>query len=356
MVKANDQYAMIKEITEEPEAVRATLNLASGDVRSVANSVCQRDFQVIYLSGSGTSYHAGMIGQYVLSSLANVMTSSLPASEFSSWVPVSVARRALLIAISQSGESADMLAASSAARQKGMSVIAITNTAGSTLARLADFVLLTRAGDEKAVTATKSYVTTLVMLYMLALELGKCRVERNEQVESFGRQLERAPDLLAETMSLTSQVEEFAKALKEKSVFFVLGSKVNFATALEAALKLKESCNLYAEGFAAREFLHGPMQLVDERTPVFMVATPKELPSLLPLSQSFRRFKAPVVWVSGGEAEVQGAETLLRLPVTIDDLLSPLFYIIPFQLFAYHSSVARGLNPDKPDKLRKVVR
>ena len=356
MVKADYQYAMIKEINEEPQAVHATLNLASGDVRSVASSVYERDFQVIYLAGSGTSYHASMIGQYVLSSLANVMTSSLPASEFASWVPVSVGRRALLIAISQSGESADMLAASNVARQRGMNVLAITNTAESTLARNADYALLTHAGDEKAVTATKSYVTTLVALNMLALEFGKQRMDRTEQLDSFERQLQQTPELLTRTIGLTRQVEELANALKEKSVFFILGSRVNFATALEAALKLKESCNLYAEGFASREFLHGPMQLVDERTPVFMVATPGELSHLTPLSDSFRRFKAPVVWMSGAEADMPTLETLIRLPVAIDDLLSPLFYIIPFQLFAYHSSVARGLNPDRPDKLRKVVR
>jgi glucosamine--fructose-6-phosphate aminotransferase (isomerizing) len=203
MIKANYQHAMIKEILEEPEAVRATLNQASEEVRSVATSLSKKGFQIIFLSGSGTSYHASMIGQYVLSSLANVMTSSLPASEFASWIPASVASTALLIAISQSGESADMLAASAVTREKGMNMIALTNTPGSTLTRLADFVLLTRAGSEKAVTATKSYVTALVALYMLGLELGKHRAESSEQVEISRTQLEKTPDLLATTIRKT---------------------------------------------------------------------------------------------------------------------------------------------------------
>jgi glucosamine--fructose-6-phosphate aminotransferase (isomerizing) len=195
---------------------------------------------------------------------------------------------------------------------------------------------------------------------MLSVELAAESLNA-EELEHVRNGLHRAPQLVKDTLrTLNSQIRRLAKKYRQKKVLFLLGSGPNYATALEAALKLKETCTVYAEGFATREFLHGPMRLVDERTLVIMIVSPDEVESDLEVGRSLRNFGAPVIFVSEESASSarfkECSDEVVLVPRGLPKVFSPLLYVIPLQLFAYYSSVFRGLNPDKPEKLSKVVK
>ncbi len=309
---------------------------------------------MIYTTGSGTSYHAGLAGQYAIGTLAKRTVTSIPASEFRRWLPM-LTRNFLLLAFSQSGESADILDAVRAALERDASVLAITNTPQSSLSKMAGYVLLTRAGNELAVTATKTFISQLAAVYLLSLELGV----KSSEVERWRTWLLEVSDLIGKTIKLNVKLtEELAGKHKDKSFFFILGSGPNYVVALEGALKLKEACNVFAEGFASREFLHGPVQLVNERTPIVLIAPSNESRGeSLGLIKDLGRFKAPLIAVSDEEGEIgRACESLLPVPKGAPEVFSPILNVVPLQLLAYYLSVSRGLNPDRPEKLSKVVR
>jgi glucosamine--fructose-6-phosphate aminotransferase (isomerizing) len=350
---------MLQEILEEPAALRETLTAVGSSCRNIASEMTRGRIGLIYFSGSGTSYHAALASQYLLSSSSTMPANSIPASEFEAWVRAPSDAGNVLIAISQSGESVDVLSAVETAKKRGIKSVAITNNPSSQLAKASDFAVLTRAGPEKAVTATKTFVSCLAASFLLALELieaSQSYVGADGGLSVLRQELAGAPQAVQETIKLcTDRAKVTAGSYRRNSLFFLLGRGANYATALEGALKLKESCNVMAEGHAAREFLHGPMQLVDESTPVIAISTKSDYESLEPLSESFRRLGAPVLRVS--EVNVPRSEEV-QLIVTggLSEPLSPLAFIVPIQLFAYHSAVSRGLNPDQPTKLTKVVK
>jgi glucosamine--fructose-6-phosphate aminotransferase (isomerizing) len=357
--KEQDSHHMLLEIREEPVALRETLNAASSPCRKIASELAAEELGLIYFSGSGTSYHAALAGHYLMSSLTSKQTNSIPASEFDSWVRAPPDTRNVLFAISQSGESVDVLSAVSTAKRMGIRSVAVTNTPGSTLSKVADFEVVTRAGPEKALAATKSFLSCLALTYLLSLEIiDACGFLANtrEALSTLRSELVNSPRIVQETLSgCEDQARNLANRFEHSSVFFLLGRGANYATALEGALKLKETCNVMAEGHAAREFLHGPLQLVDETTPVVVISTTGDYESLEPLSGSFRRLGAPILHVS--EVEIaRNQEEQLHVTRGLSEVLSPLAFIVPIQLFAYYSAVSRGLNPDKPTKLTKVVR
>lgn len=354
------QHYMLREILEEPKVLEATIKTETKTVRKIAQAVKSEGYEMFYITGSGTSYHAGLASQYALLKLTNFSTSILPASEFQRWVPPKVRKKVLMIAISQSGESSDIIEAAKVAVSRGMTLLAITNTKGSTLAKMSKYQLIPRSGKEKAVPATKTYVSQLMSIFMFAVELA----EENLSVDMLARtrnELFSAPQLINQTLeSLSLQIHKLAEKYKQKNVIFILGSGPNYATALEAALKLKETCMVFAEGFATREFLHGPMRLVDERTLVIMLVSPNELETELELCRSLRSFGAPVVLITEKNVSCAGlyeaADDVVLVPSGLPEVFSPLVYVVPIQLFAYYDSVLRGLNPDIPEKLTKVVK
>ena len=350
-------HHMLREIGEEPKVVEATLKQSRKAVARIAEEVKSKDYRLVYITGSGTSYHAGLACQYVMFHFGTALTSLIPASEFPFWVPSTIDRKALLMAISQSGESADALKAADTALDRGMDILAVTNTKGSTLARKAQYTLLTRAGKELAVTATKSYIAQLTILYLFALESAE-RGGTSGDLTVLRQRLFETPRLISEVLeSYNDTMLRLAEDHKDKSLFFALGSGPNYATALETALKMKEACNIFAEGFASREFLHGPIQLVNEKTPVIFIMSSDEVEDLMSLLRSVRRFNAPIISVSDDKEELRdiSSETI-SVPKSLPTIFSPILYIVPIQLFAYYSSVSRGLNPDKPEKLTKVVK
>ena len=338
------EHEMLREIYEQPNSLARTLN--SINVSSLERKA-GHEVGMVYLTGSGTSYHACMAVNYLISRLSSLSSSTIPASEFAAWTSrMKPPPNTCLIAISQSGESIDVVRAARSAAHSGMRTFAVTNAKNSRLSRVVDATVLARAGPEKAVTATKSFTSTLLAAYMLALAL----IKRND----LAKDLIRVPALVSKTFSLCGEkCKSIAVKFKDREFFFLLGSGSNMATALEGALKLKESCNLFAEGFATREFLHGPMQLVDNRTPIFLLQDGgrEDVPKL---AESFQKLGAPTIIVG---PSIRGAvgETV-EVAEGLEELFLPLTYVIPLQLFAYYSSVTRGLNPDNPTKLRKVVR
>ena len=350
---------MLLEILEEPTALHETLDAIAGTCKKIASELAGEELGLVYFTGSGTSYHAALASHYLVSSLSTRPTNSIPASEFSSWVRTPSAGGSILIAISQSGESVDIVSAMEDARERGMRTVAVTNNRSSPLAKAADFTVLTQAGPENAVTATKTFVCCLAAVSLLDLELIEATgslAASPEELVSLRQQLANSPSVVQETITMCKErAKVFAESYKENSLFFLLGRGANYATALEGALKLKESCNVMAEGHAAREFLHGPMQLVDETTPVVVISTKNDRESLEPLSESFKRLGAPIVHISEVD-DSQDQEDQLNVAGGLSEPLSPLAFIVPIQLFAYYSAVSRGLNPDKPTKLTKVVR
>jgi len=357
--KAYPHY-MLKEIFEEPEALKRTIILERERIQKIASEVNSENYEVIYITGSGTSYHAGLASQYALSNLTGLVAAALPASEFQRWVPSKTLRKTLLMAISQSGESSDVLEAAETASRRNISLLAVTNTLGSTLAKMADFCIFPRSGRELAIPATKTYVTQLMSIFMFSVDLA-LRGRRNGEFARMRDRLYMAPQALEDTLkSLEPQIREAAERFKDKNVIFLLGSGPNYATALEGALKLKETCRIFAEGFAAREFLHGPMRLVDERTLMIILTLSDEIEAAIRLGNSLRNFGASVIFISEESHDAarlaENSDETFLVSSRLPKIFSPILYVVPLQIFAYYTSIFKGLNPDKPEKLTKVVK
>jgi len=343
---------MLREIYEQPDALIRTLRSEADEAKRIAQTLNSQGVRMMYLTGSGTSYHACLAVNYAISTLTSIPSSTLPASEFASWTRKTHSDAAL-IAISQSGESTDVINATKSAIQSGMCTIGVTNTPDSSLAKMSDFKLTSRAGAESALTATKSFTCTLLAAQLLVLELAKLTGKSNYDVLT--AMANQIPHFVERSIQLSDDsTQKLATAFSDREFFFLLGSGPNHATALEGALKLKESCNVYAEGFATREFLHGPMQLVDNRTPVLILESPASSEEILKLAESFQRFQAPVIIIRSEHSSIEWQH--IEVAGGVSDIFLPLTNVVPLQLFSYYSSVARGLNPDNPPKLKKVVK
>jgi len=352
------KHNMIREIFEEPEVIRKTLKHISIDLDKKKDLIPDK-FNRTYITGSGTSYHAGFAGGYALSTISGISSSILQASEFASWIPQSL-MNFLLIAFSQSGESKDVLAAIKVANERKADIIAVTNTSKSTLARMAKLPLITQAGKELSVTATKTYIAQLSAIYQLSINLSETSKYLSIDLLKFKKALNNAANLVKTMLETQSRIiQHIAIKYKKNNFIFLLGSGPNFSTALEGALKLKESCNIFAEGYAAREFLHGPMQLVNRETPVFFLVPPEksEINEWLDLMNRFKNFGAPIISISTENSEViNNSIDSIIIPKGLPTVLTPILYVVPLQLFSYYSSITRGLNPDAPEKLSKVVK
>ncbi len=347
------EYQMIHEIYEGPDAFFRTLNMNYELIRQVAFQLNEKLRGLLYIIGSGTSYHAALSFQYALLKLSDLNVSAIPASEFPKWLPSNV-KKSIVIAVSQSGESVDVINSVKDAKDRGMIIVGVTNNISSTLSKVSDIVVPLYAGEEKAVAATKSYVSQLGALFFLALELANVRgfLKHYKEMEE---ELFKIPDLMKETLKINENfARELASHLKESKGFFILGSGALYPSALEAALKLKETCNMIAEGYAMREFLHGPMQLIGSDTPILMlINTPDELMQGDQMAAKFKNFN--VFIVSVGVSKLNNSDFHFQVP-KVTEIFMPALIILPIQLFAFYLSIERGLNPDRPEKLGKVVK
>ncbi|MDP8949512.1 MAG: glutamine--fructose-6-phosphate transaminase (isomerizing) [Actinomycetota bacterium] len=352
---------MLKEIHEQPAALRATLVGRLDAEGAVDLSELDLDLagvERVVVVACGTAYHAGLLGKYAIERLSRLPVEVAVASEYRYAEPIGD-ENTLVVAISQSGETTDTLAAIEAARAFGGRVLAVTNTQGSLITREADAVLLTKAGPEVGVAATKTFLTQISALYLLALELaGAKSVRPAEELREIGCELRRMPEKVEETRGLLEgrtgeAVEVFAGA---RCALF-LGRGVSFPTALEGALKLKEISYLPAEGYPAGEMKHGPIALVDEQCPVVAIFGEGLLreKTLSNVEETVAR-GARVIAVAHKDDEAAQRVAKVTLPVpAVPETLSPLVCAVPLQILAYHVAKARGLDVDKPRNLAKSV-
>ncbi|MDQ4047832.1 MAG: glutamine--fructose-6-phosphate transaminase (isomerizing) [Actinomycetota bacterium] len=354
---------MLKEIHQQPDAVSQTVadRLAHGTVEFGDIGIDDgelKGLRRIVVIACGTSYHAGLLGRYAIEAWSRVPVEMDVASEFRYRNPV-LDERDLVIGISQSGETADTLAAMRLARERGAKVLAITNVMGSQATRDSDGVIFTRAGPEIGVAATKTFVAQLAAMYLFALRLAELRGSLEDDV--FARLVTELKEMPQRIEELLASVDRPARAMaeqwREAPFFLYLGRLAGLAVALEGALKLKEIAYANTDAYAAGEMKHGPIALLDERTPVVCVATDSPvLDKVLSNVEEVRARGAHVLAVAteGNEVVARHVEEVLYVPRT-DWLLQPLLAVIPLQLLAYHIARARGLNVDQPRNLAKTV-
>ncbi len=356
---------MLKEIHEQADAVADTLfdRTARGDGVDLADAgaldeAILEGVERIVIVACGTAYHAGLIGRYALEEWARVPVEMDIASEYRYRNPV-VGSHDLVIGISQSGETADTLAAMRLARERGAKVLAITNTRGSQATRDADGVIYTRAGLEIGVAATKTFVCQVAVMYLLALRLAELRETLpRERIVELVAELKRLPHSIAELLeSAPDGARAIAATCFDAEFFFYIGRHVGVPVALEGALKLKEISYISTDAYAAGEMKHGPIAMLDEATPVVCVATRSPvLDKLVSNIQEARARGARVIAVSTeGDGVVDPhADATLPVPAT-DWMLQPILAVIPLQLLAYEIARKRGLNVDQPRNLAKTV-
>jgi glucosamine--fructose-6-phosphate aminotransferase (isomerizing) len=312
----------------------------------------------VVIAACGTAYHAGLIGRYAIEQWARLPVEVDVASEYRYRNPV-IGPEDLMIGISQSGETADTLAAMRTGRERGAHVLAVTNIMGSQATRDADGVLYTRAGLEIGVAASKTFVAQLVVMYLLALRLAELRgTLPPEELAAKVAELRRLPHAIAELLERCEPtIERIAERHHKADFFLYLGRHVGLPVALEGALKLKEISYIATDAYAAGEMKHGPIALLDEQTPVVVVATDSPvLEKVISNVQEVRARGAHAIAVAteGDELIEKAADEVIRVPRT-DWMLAPLLAVIPLQLVAYHIARLRGLNIDQPRNLAKTV-
>jgi glucosamine--fructose-6-phosphate aminotransferase (isomerizing) len=361
--KGGFETFMLKEIHEQADAVAETIadRLAGetvdlGDIGLTDDEL--RELKGITIVACGTSYHAGLVGRYAIEEWARLPVQMDIASEYRYRNPV-VGPGDLVIGMSQSGETLDTLAAMRLARERGAKVVAVTNVMGSQATRDSDGVLFTRAGPEISVAATKTFVAQVATMFMFALKLAELRGELpHERVVELAGELRRIPHLISELVpAIDERVAEIAEHWRDNQFFLYLGRHIGLPVCLEGALKLKEISYIPTDAYAAGEMKHGPIALLDERTPVVCVATDAPvLEKVLSNIAEVRVRGAHVIAIAteGDEEVDKAAEEVVRVPRT-DWLLQPILAIIPLQLLAYRIARARGLNVDQPRNLAKTV-
>ncbi len=343
--KGGYDHFTLKEIHEQPETIKNTLFEVS-EIQKLVDKFPK--FRKITFVACGTSYHASMVGKYLFENLLGLPTEVILASEFEFAAGV-LDPKSLVIFISQSGETADTLQALRIANKKAETLV-IVNALGSTATREADHVIYTRAGPENAVAATKSYTSQLISIYLLAACMGHDK----ELLE----QLQKVPDCIEKTLSQEEKILKIADQYKDASDFFFLGRGFSYPTAMEGALKLKEITYIHAEGYAAGEFKHGPLALINKEVPVVAVAPPgKSHDKTINNLEEVKTRGARVIGLGSSDDDnlKSAANDMIELSPEISEMLSPLIYVIPLQLLSYYISVARGIDPDNPKNLVKCV-
>ncbi|WP_248928965.1 glutamine--fructose-6-phosphate transaminase (isomerizing) [Paenibacillus hamazuiensis] len=362
--KAGFDHFMLKEIHEQPKAYRDTMGsrIDSSGKRVVLNEVKMtaddlRGITNIHIVACGTAYHAGLVGKNVIEKLARIPVETDVASEYRYRSPI-ITKNTLVIVVSQSGETADTLAALREAKRHGARVVAITNVVGSSVAREADDVITTWAGPEIAVASTKAYTSQLIAFYLLGLYLAQ---ELGTQEEAYIAEvisaLKELPAQVENILEQSDVVKNFAEQIATHEDLFFIGRGLDYAVALEGSLKLKEISYIHSEAYAAGELKHGTLALIEEGIPVIALATQEDL--FEKTVSNIKEVKARGAYVFGihaeGEDELKKAvDQTLSIPKTLA-LLSPALSVVPLQLLAYYASLARGNDVDKPRNLAKSV-
>jgi len=362
--KSGYPHFMLKEINEQPQTILDTMrgrySYDTGEADLADIGLTSADLLAvdrIWIVACGTSWHAGLVGKYLLEEMVRTPVQVDIGSEFRYRDPL-VGKNDLFITISQSGETADTLAAAREAKEKGARVLSIVNVVGSTLARESDGVLYTHCGPEIGVASTKAFTAQLTALYLLALHLARVRNAMNvADGKAWLDRLVRLPTLVKGILGREAEIVAIAKRYYKKRNFLFLGRGINYPIALEGALKLKEVSYIHAEGYAAGEMKHGPIALIDRDMPVVVLAPRDRLyEKTVSNLMEVKARRAPVIaLVAEGERELgRTADSVFTVPDT-HPLMSPILFTIPLQLLAYHIAVLRGADVDQPRNLAKSV-
>jgi glucosamine--fructose-6-phosphate aminotransferase (isomerizing) len=362
--KGGYDHFMLKEIYEQPNAIIDTFRgRLHRDEQQILLSGLEEYKEVfekanrIIIVACGTSWHAGLVGEYLFEDAARIPVEVEYASEFRYRNPV-IYTDDVLIAISQSGETADTLAAIKLAKEAGAFVFGICNVVGSSIARAADTGAYTHAGPEIGVASTKAFTTQITLLMLICLRLGQIRGSLNP--EEFGRvaeELEKLPKSIETVLQSEKAIQKIAKSYNEASNFLYLGRGYNFPVALEGALKLKEISYIHAEGYPAAEMKHGPIALIDKNMPVVVIATNKgHYEKVVSNIQEIKSREGKIIAVvTKGDKSVKAlADHVIEIP-EVTESLTPILASVPLQLLAYHIAVMRGCNVDQPRNLAKSV-
>jgi len=361
--KGGYEHFMLKEIYEQPDSI---LNCLRGRVSREENSVrlggirehieTLRAAKRIIICACGTSWHAGLVGERLIEDLARIPVEVEYASEFRYRNPI-IGEGDVVIVISQSGETADTLAALREAKLRGALVMGICNVVGSSIARETHCGVYTHAGPEIGVASTKAFTAQVTVLALIALSLGYRRTLSDAEVKTFIHELYLLPEKVQHILSQHELIIQIAQTFKDARNFLYLGRGYNFPVALEGALKLKEISYIHAEGYPAAEMKHGPIALIDENMPVVFIATKDAIyHKVISNIEEVRSRKGRVIAIATeGDEAINGlAEFVIRVPETLDALL-PILTVVPLQLLAYHIAVMRGCNVDQPRNLAKSV-
>jgi glucosamine--fructose-6-phosphate aminotransferase (isomerizing) len=357
------EHYMLKEIFEQPTAVRNCLRgrAEQREARIVLGGVSDHTRELVkakrfILTGQGTAWHAGLVGDYLFEDLAKVVTECTYASEFRYRNPI-VEENTVVVAISQSGETADTLAALREGKEKGAMSLGIVNVVGSTIAREVDAGIYLHAGPEIGVASTKAFTCQCVTLTMLALFLGRRKFMSQAQSQEMIDGLCAIPDQIEKVLKQNEVISDIARAFCERENWLFLGRGYHYPVALEGALKLKEISYIHAEGMPAAEMKHGPIALINEGMPVVFIATRGvQYDKVISNIEEVRARGGKIIAVATeGDAGIRRySDHVIYVPDTLEPL-QPLLSVVPLQLIAYHAAVARGCNVDKPRNLAKSV-
>jgi len=361
--KAGYPHFMLKEIMEQPEVVEKTLAAA---VASVEEARWQGDLALLDLAryrkalvvACGTAYHAGLVGKHFLERAAGIPVQAELAAEFRYTDPF-VDEETLVLVISQSGETGDTLAAMRKAKEKGGTILAITNVPGSTIAREAHCVVNTLAGREVAIASTKAYLAQIATLYLIGLQVAVTKGTMTAAAAArYLQALAEMPRLVEGVLAGRETYKPLAARLAKSNHAFYLGRGLDQAVAMEGSLKLKETTYIHAEAYSAGEFRHGPIALIEEGVPALVLATQPEL--VPPNKAIVEELKSRGAWViavtMGGDDTVAAlADDAIVLPATLPEL-APMLAVVPLQLIAYYTACAKGLEVDTPRNLVKSVK
>ncbi|MDO7541819.1 MAG: glutamine--fructose-6-phosphate transaminase (isomerizing), partial [Flavobacteriales bacterium] len=362
--KGGYDHFMLKEIFEQPQAIRDTLRgrLLSNEGKITLSSLNEHENKFlkarrILIVACGTSWHAGLVAEYLLEKFTRIPVEVEYASEFRYRDPI-IFQDDIIIAISQSGETADTLAAIKIAKERGAFVFGVCNVVGSSISRMTDTGCYTHAGPEIGVASTKAFTTQITVLSLLALHLGmvKGSLSRSEYQKHLA-ELESIPDKVSEILKQEKLIKEVASSFNETSNCIYLGRGYNFPVALEGALKLKEISYIHAEGYPAAEMKHGPIALIDEQMPVVVIATKKgHYDKVVSNIQEIKSRKGRIIAVvSEGDVRVKElADYCIEVPESLE-CFTPILTTIPLQLLSYYIAVQRGCNVDQPRNLAKSV-
>ncbi len=362
--KGGYEHFMLKEIFEQPQSIRDSMRGRLNANKGIISLGGIIDFETklinakrIIIIACGTSWHAGLVGEYLFEEFARVSVEVEYASEFRYRNPV-ISEDDIVIAISQSGETADTLAAIALAKSKGATILGICNVVGSSIPRATHGGSYTHAGPEIGVASTKAFTAQVTILTLMALMIGhKKGTISKSRYQMLLTELDTIPDKISRVLQLNEKIRDLASLFKETRNFLYLGRGFNFPVALEGALKLKEISYIHAEGYPAAEMKHGPIALIDAEMPVVVIATNKELYDKV--SSNIQEVKARkgrlLAIVREGDTEISHvADWVIEVPETEEPLM-PLITTIPLQLLAYHIAVLRGCNVDQPRNLAKSV-